>query len=158
MTPEPAEHTRFHGYVHALSQVSDADECDLLAVVFDDPDRAMADSAVIGHPDRRGAAPGVGETFADWSLRIARVLEGHDLPERRLGAWSLLREIDSGQSWNTADARGHHGCAAGPAAQRIRDGTGRRPDTALAAGTIVGAWPDGASPDRPCPKSCCSTR
>jgi hypothetical protein len=66
----------------------------------------MADSAVIGHLDHRGAALGVGETFADWSLRIARVLEGHDLPERRLCAWSLPREIDSGQSWNTADLVG----------------------------------------------------
>ncbi len=74
MTPEPAEHTRFHGYVHALSQVSDADECDLLAVILDDPDRAMADSAVIGHLDHRGAPLGAGETFADWSLQIARVL------------------------------------------------------------------------------------
>ena len=103
MTPEPAEHDRFHGYVHALSQVTDDDECDLLTIVLSDPDRAMAHSAVIGHLDRQAASLGSGEAFADWSRRIAPVLEGHDLPKRRLGEWVLLKGIESGQPWNTSD-------------------------------------------------------
>lgn len=102
MTTEPAEHARFHAYVHALSQVSDDDERGPLAVVLAGPGRAAADSAVPGHLDRRAAVLGQGKTFGDWSRRIAQVLEGHALPERRLHEWSLLKEIDLGQSWNTA--------------------------------------------------------
>jgi hypothetical protein len=103
VTPEPAEHARFHGYVRALSQVSDADECDVVAAVLRDPDRAMADSAVLGHLDCCAAALDEGEAFADRSHRIAPVLDGHELSERRLREWSLLKEIDSGQPWSTAD-------------------------------------------------------
>lgn len=103
MSIEPAEHARFHGYVRALAQVSDADECDLLARVLSDPDRAMADSAVIGHLDHWAAALGDDASFNAWSQRIARIIDGHELPERRLHEWSLLNEIDSGRPWNTAD-------------------------------------------------------
>ena len=63
----------------------------------------MAHSAVIGHLDHRAASLGPGEAFADWSRRIAPVLQGHDLPERRLVEWSLLKGIESGQPWNTSD-------------------------------------------------------
>src|SRR5436305_9306081 len=63
----------------------------------------MADSAVIGHLDRRAAALGGGKSFSAWSQQIARVLHGRELPERRLREWSLLKEIDSGRHWNTAD-------------------------------------------------------
>jgi hypothetical protein len=103
VTTEPAEHSRFHGYVHALSQVSDADECDVLVEVLSDPDRAMADSAVIGHLDRRAAALDRGESFTAWSRRIAGVLRGRELPERRLHEWTLLKDIDSADPWSTAD-------------------------------------------------------
>lgn len=103
MTTEPAEHARFHDYVQALSQVADADESGLLTVVLSDPDRAMAESAVIGHLDRRAAALPDGWSFTDWSRQIAPILDGHDVPERRLREWSLLKEIDSGRPWKIAD-------------------------------------------------------
>ncbi len=103
MSTEPAEHARFHGYVRAFAHVPDVDECAVLAHVLGDPDRAMADSAVIGHLDRRAAALCDDASFIAWSQRIARVLDGHQLPERRLREWSLLNEIDSGRPWNTAD-------------------------------------------------------
>ena len=102
MSIEPAEHARLHGYVRALAQVSDIDECELLAHVLSDPNRAMSDSAVIGHLDRRAAALCDDASFIAWSQWIARVLDGHQLPERRLREWSLLNEIDSGRPWNTA--------------------------------------------------------
>lgn len=103
MSTEPAEHARFRGYVHALAQVPDADECDVLAHVLGDPDRAMADSAVIGHLDRRAAALGDDTSFSTWSQRIALVIRGRELPEHRLREWSLLKEIDAGRRWDTAD-------------------------------------------------------
>jgi hypothetical protein len=38
MSGGPAEHVRFRGYIRALSQVADADECDLVRVVLADLD------------------------------------------------------------------------------------------------------------------------
>ena len=40
---EPAEHRRFRGYLHALGQVHDADETDLVTRVLADPDRRWPD-------------------------------------------------------------------------------------------------------------------
>lgn len=103
MSSEPAEHTRFHDYVHALARVSDNDESMLLADVLADPDHAMAEAAILGHLDRRAAALGDGEAFNTWSQQLAVVLHGRVLPERRLREWSLIKDIDSEQAWNTAD-------------------------------------------------------
>jgi hypothetical protein len=103
VSTEPAEHVRFRNYVDTLAHVSDADECEVLAHVLSDPDRVMADSAVIGHLDRRAATLEGGASFSAWSQQIARVLRGRELPERRLREWSLLKEIDSGRPWSIAD-------------------------------------------------------
>ncbi|MGH2874709.1 MAG: hypothetical protein ACRDRL_13880 [Sciscionella sp.] len=72
MSSEPAEHIRFRDYVHALGQVSDADECRLIADVLCDPDKTMADAAIVGHLDRRAAALGDGKEFTVWSQQLTR--------------------------------------------------------------------------------------
>jgi hypothetical protein len=103
VSTEPAEHARYRGYLHALSQVSDADEPALLAEVLADPDRTVAEAAVIGHLDRRAAALDHGESFTAWSRRIAGVLHTRALPERRLQEWTLLKSIDAAHPWSTTD-------------------------------------------------------
>lgn len=103
VTTEPAEHVRFRAYVRALSQVSDAEEFALLAEVLEDPDRTVADAAVLGHLDRRAVALADPEEFTTWSRQIAGILRGRELPGRRLREWSVLKDIDSGQSWSTAE-------------------------------------------------------
>lgn len=103
MSGEPAEHTRFHDYSHSLSLVSDTDEVTLITDVLADPDRTMAEAAVLGHLDRRAAALGDGQAFQIWSQQLAGVLQGRVLLEQRLREWSLIRDIDSGRAWNSAD-------------------------------------------------------
>jgi hypothetical protein len=99
---EPAEHERFRAHLSALAEISDADECVLLSEVLRDSDRIMAESVVIQHLDRRAAALDAGR-FTLWSRRIAPILCGHELPERRLREWSLFNAIDSGVGWSVAD-------------------------------------------------------
>ena len=101
---DPAEHVRFHGYIRALSEVPDSSEHGLLMQILEDPDRAMAESVVIGHLDRRALALNNDDVaFTAWCHRIADALRGHELAERRLREWMLLHEIDSGRPWDTAD-------------------------------------------------------
>ncbi|SDP44010.1 hypothetical protein [Actinacidiphila guanduensis] len=52
----PGEHVRFAAYLDELQQVSDADEVDLVSRVLTDPNRTMAQSALLRHLDRRAAS------------------------------------------------------------------------------------------------------
>jgi hypothetical protein len=99
---EPAEHGRFHAYLSALAEISDADECELLSDVLGDSNRPMAEAAVIQHLDRRAAALDT-DRYARWNQRIAPILRGRELPERRLREWSLFNAINSGVEWSVAD-------------------------------------------------------
>lgn len=54
-TQEPAEHVRFAAYLVELEQVTDADEIELVGRVLADPDRVMAEAAVVRRLGRRGA-------------------------------------------------------------------------------------------------------
>jgi hypothetical protein len=103
VSSEPAGHIRFRDYVCALAQVSEADECTLIAEVLRDPDHTMADAAIIGHLDRRAAALGDDTAFTNWSRQLTGVLHGRVLPYRRLREWSLLKDIDSGRHWKIVD-------------------------------------------------------
>jgi hypothetical protein len=102
VTTEPAEHARFHADVHALSQVSDDDERGPLAVVLADPDRAAADSALLGHLDRRAAVLGQGRRSATDPGGSPKSSKDMLCPNAAC-KWSPLKEIDFGQSWSTAD-------------------------------------------------------
>jgi hypothetical protein len=104
MSGGPAEHARFHGYIRALFQVADANECDLVRTVLDDPDHAVAQSAVIRHIDRTAEQLGSdGDRYAQWHERIAPVIQGHELIRRRLEEWSLFNAIIGENAWSTAD-------------------------------------------------------
>jgi hypothetical protein len=100
---EPAEHVRYRIYLNALAEVSDAQEGELLSDVLSDPNRSMAEAAVLRHLDRRAAEFDEDGQYARWCQRIAPRLHGHESPERRLEEWSLYRAITSGHEWSAAD-------------------------------------------------------
>lgn len=52
---EPDEHVRYAACLDELGQVADADEVGLTGAVLTDPDRTMAQAAVLRHLDRRAA-------------------------------------------------------------------------------------------------------
>lgn len=103
MTPEPAEHTRYRGYLEALSQAGGPDECSVISAVLGDPDQVMADSAILRHLDLRAAQMGSGAAFTAWSRQVATAIHGREPLERRLREWSLFADIDAGRPWSTAD-------------------------------------------------------
>ncbi|WP_051450546.1 hypothetical protein [Actinospica robiniae] len=103
----PAEHARFHGYIRALSQVGDgvvdADECDLIRTVLQDPDRAVAESAVMQHIDGMAERVESAEQYAGWRSSIAPVVEDRELLRRRLAEWALFKAIAGDSAWSTAE-------------------------------------------------------
>jgi hypothetical protein len=52
----PQEHPRFAAFLQALRQVPDDERLALVAGVLQDPDNAMAQSAVLVHLDRRAGS------------------------------------------------------------------------------------------------------
>ncbi|MFJ6797314.1 hypothetical protein [Streptomyces sp. NPDC091268] len=96
---EPAEHLRFWAYLSALEQVTDADEADLIREILADPDRAMAQSAVLQHLDRRAPDLLPGPAYAPWAASMARLAVHHALLNRRLQDWSFFRAIALKHPW-----------------------------------------------------------
>ncbi|RSD08463.1 hypothetical protein [Amycolatopsis eburnea] len=52
------EHERYARYLLEFANVTDADEPDLVRAVLTDPDRVMAESAVVQHVDLRAVTTG----------------------------------------------------------------------------------------------------
>ncbi|MEV8533159.1 hypothetical protein [Streptomyces sp. NPDC051211] len=90
---EPAEHLRFRAYLSALEHVTDADEAGLVSEVLNDPDQAMAQSAVLRHLDRRATELHSGPAYEPWAASMARVTARYAFLTRRLQDWSLFRAI-----------------------------------------------------------------
>lgn len=99
---EPSEHVRFAAYLSELAQVTDAEETSLITKVLGDPDRGMAQSAVLRHLDRRATDLHLGPAFEPWTRAMAQVTADCPLLVRRLQEWALLRAISLGQPWNPA--------------------------------------------------------
>ncbi|MFB8087404.1 hypothetical protein [Streptomyces sp. NPDC055992] len=100
---EPAEHRRFAHYLHALQNVTAADEADLLAAVLRDEDTTMAASAVSRRMDRRAAGLLTAPAFMAWAQAMSRVIEQHDFLTTRLHEWRLLRTLALGEPWAAED-------------------------------------------------------
>ncbi|WP_369170264.1 hypothetical protein AB5J49_21580 [Streptomyces sp. R28] len=96
---EPAEHLRFAAYVHELQQVTDAEEAGLISAVLADPDRTMAQSAVLRHLDRRATDLHLGPAYERWAESMAQATLRHPFLARRLQEWTLFRAITLRQSW-----------------------------------------------------------
>jgi hypothetical protein len=62
-------------------------------------DRVMAQSAVVGHLDRRAADLYLEEAYESWARSMTRAVAGNAFLERRLREWTLLRAIVLGLPW-----------------------------------------------------------
>ncbi|MDQ0714150.1 hypothetical protein QFZ55_003602 [Streptomyces luteogriseus] len=101
--PEPAEHARFAAYLVELEQVADADESELVGGVLADPDRVMAQAAVVRHLDRRAARLWCEPVWEEWAGAMARVVTGRPFLVRRLEEWSLFRAVALRLPWHRDD-------------------------------------------------------
>ncbi|NBH03386.1 hypothetical protein GTY80_08995, partial [Amycolatopsis sp. SID8362] len=97
------EHERYARYLLEFANVTDAEEPDLVRAVLTDPDRVMAESAVVQHVDLRAAALLTGPAFPAWAARLGELLADHRYPARRLREWALLRAVTTGEDWRETD-------------------------------------------------------
>ena len=97
------EHERYAGYLLKLANVDEAGEVALVRTVLNDPDRVMADSAVVGHLNLKAAELLEEPGFADWARRLAPVVDDRPLPALRLREWNLLRSVAVGEPWQESD-------------------------------------------------------
>lgn len=99
----PDEHARFAAYLTALEHVTGPDEPEAVGHVLSDPDRPMAESAVLRHLDRRADGLLPGDAYDDWTEAMTRAVADRPFLTRRLREWSLFRAIALGQSWRPDD-------------------------------------------------------
>ncbi|MFI6875311.1 hypothetical protein ACIBL6_17920 [Streptomyces sp. NPDC050400] len=97
------EHARFAAYLAALQQVADPDELDLVGRVLTDPDRTMAQSAVLRHLDRRAAGLCTGPSYEGWAQAMTRSVSDRPFLVQRLREWSLFRAITLKLPWEPDD-------------------------------------------------------
>lgn len=97
------EHERYARYLLEFANVSDDGEPDLVRAVLTDPDRVMAESAVVRHLDLRAAALLTGPGFPEWAARIGALVANHRFPARRLREWVLLRAITCDEDWQESE-------------------------------------------------------
>lgn len=103
----PSEHWRYARHLEALAATpGESAEAEVVAAVLRDPDRVMAESAVVTHLDRRAAGLLADGGFSAWARAMAGVLAGRPFPERRLREWSLLKAVTRGEAWSAAELTG----------------------------------------------------
>ncbi|MFB9685405.1 hypothetical protein [Amycolatopsis plumensis] len=90
------EHERYARSLLEFANVSDDGEPDLVRTVLTDPDRVMAESAIVRHLDLRAAALLTGPGFPAWAARMGALVADHRFPARRLREWVLLRATRAG--------------------------------------------------------------
>ncbi|MFD9104155.1 hypothetical protein ACFVZN_24095 [Streptomyces virginiae] len=103
----PPEHWRYARHLEALAATpGETVEAEVVATVLRDPDRVMAESAVVTHLDRRAAGLLADDGFTAWARAMSGVLAGRAFPERRLREWSLLKAVTRGEPWSAAELTG----------------------------------------------------
>ncbi|MFJ7067810.1 hypothetical protein [Streptomyces sp. NPDC101115] len=100
---EPDEHIRFATYLDELRRVAEADEAATVRRVLADPDRTMAQSAVLRHLDRRADDLHLGPAYEEWCRSMTGTVTGSALLTRRLQEWSLYRAITLRLPWHPDD-------------------------------------------------------
>ncbi|WP_220135834.1 hypothetical protein [Nocardia gipuzkoensis] len=78
----------------------------MISAVLGDPDKAMAQAAVVGHIDRRAAILLTEPGFHDWARTVAQTIGEREFVARRLREWALLRSISTGEEWTADQVRG----------------------------------------------------
>ncbi|MFB7255469.1 hypothetical protein [Streptomyces nojiriensis] len=102
----PREHWRYARHLESLAAAPGPgaeSEAEVVAEVLRDPDRVMAESAVVTHLDRRAVRLLAAEEFPAWSRAIAAALAGRAFPERRLREWNLLKAVTRGEPWSAEE-------------------------------------------------------
>ncbi|MEU2452966.1 hypothetical protein ABZ605_23165 [Streptomyces sp. NPDC012765] len=102
----PPEHWRYARHLEALASAPDHGaeaEAEVVATVLRDPDRVMAESAVVTHLDRRAAQLLADGEFRTWAGDMAAALAGRPFPERRLREWNLLKAVTRGEPWSAEE-------------------------------------------------------
>ncbi|MEU6915339.1 hypothetical protein [Streptomyces olindensis] len=97
---EPAEHLRYAAHLDALARVAGPDEPGLIGTVLTDPDRTMAQAAVLRHLDRRAAQLCSGPGWEEWARTMTRTVARHPFLTRRLREWSLFRAVTLRLPWH----------------------------------------------------------
>ncbi len=100
------EHQRYARYRRELTRVLPEHESDMISAVLGDPDKAMAQAAVVGHIDRRAAILLTEPGFHDWARTVAQTIGEREFVARRLREWALLRSISTGEEWTADQVRG----------------------------------------------------
>ncbi|WP_328407308.1 hypothetical protein [Nocardia sp. NBC_00403] len=95
----PDEHARWMRYQHALTTVPDTGEPALVTAVLDDSDQVMAQSAVVGHIDRRAIALLDEPGYPAWAQAMTDAVEEYPFIVQRIHEWSLLRAITLSEPW-----------------------------------------------------------
>ena len=92
------EHARYQFYLHALSVAPVASERELIATILRDPDRIMAEAAVVGHIDRRASVLHSAKSFAEWGAQIRDLVDPGGFIARRLNEWELFKRVMAGET------------------------------------------------------------
>ncbi|MGW3324535.1 hypothetical protein [Streptomyces virginiae] len=105
---EPPEHWRYARHLESLAAAPGPGagaqaEAEVVAAVLRDPDRVMAESAVVTHLDRRAVQLLAEEEFPAWARAMAAALAGRPFPERRLREWNLLKAVTRGETWSAEE-------------------------------------------------------
>lgn len=99
----PDEHARFAAYLDQLEHVTDPDEVNLVSHVLTDPDRTMAQSAVLRHLDRRATDLHAGPAYEEWAQAMSQATIGRPFLVQRLREWSLFRAVTLELPWHPDD-------------------------------------------------------
>ncbi|MER7732851.1 hypothetical protein ABTX80_18380 [Streptomyces erythrochromogenes] len=102
----PPEHWRYARHLESLAAAPGGTaeaEAGVVTAVLGDPDRVMAEAAVVTHLDRRAAGLLADDGFTVWARAMAGVLAGRAFPENRLREWSLLKAVTRGEPWSAAE-------------------------------------------------------
>ncbi|AQT71022.1 MULTISPECIES: hypothetical protein [Streptomyces] len=105
----PHEHWRYARHLESLAAVPGGNaeaEAEAVTAVLGDPDRVMAEAAVVTHLDRRAAGLLDDDGFTLWARAMSGVLGGRAFPERRLREWGLLKAATRGEPWSAAELTG----------------------------------------------------
>jgi hypothetical protein len=97
------EHERYARYLLEFANVADDDEPELVRAVLTDPDRVMAESAIVRHIDLRAAALLATPGFPAWAARMGELVADLRFPARRLREWVLLRAVTLDEGWRESD-------------------------------------------------------
>jgi hypothetical protein len=91
---------RFAAYRQALRRVPGDEELALVGEVLQDPDIAMAQSAVLGHLDRRASTLIQEPGYVPWAQAMASIVASRPFLLQRLDEWSLFRAVTLAQPWS----------------------------------------------------------